>query len=369
MKKIKASLITIHTGPNFGTILQVIASVATLQKHNIDTTVVNYIPPRDSYKRIVDDAIRRFKSGSAFGKIRAILGIPKRFNVLYGYNKTYIGVLKKYCKLSGAIYESDDFSKKCPQADYYITGSDQVWNTVHNEGIDTHYFFDKIEGKKIAFSSSIGMDSLNANEREVYAKQLSTYSSISVRETKAVELLSGIGIVSTQLLDPTFMLNREEWYNTLRFQRLQDEPYIVVYAPYNTVDKTAIYNKAREIAKNKKCKIVTFSWNKFDDPDADITFKEASPLDFISLMYYAEYVITNSFHGTAFSINLNKQFLVFMPSQFTSRIESILNLCKLENRIADRVSDFNELIDYSKVNQILDYERKRAHEFLNKALA
>ena len=109
------------------------------------------------------------------------------------------------------------------------------------------------------------------------------------------------------------------------------------------------------------------------DKLADKTVFFSNPGDFLSLMYYADYVMTNSFHGTAFSINLNKQFSVYLPSSFGTRIVSILDLCGLGGRLlepAEIISDgkMDETIDYMSVNVVLDEERRKAHTFLEQAL-
>ena len=103
---------------------------------------------------------------------------------------------------------------------------------------------------------------------------------------------------------------------------------------------------------------------------ADITITYASPGDFLSLMYYANYIITNSFHGTAFSINLNKQFSVFMPSAFSTRICSIIDLCGLDERIVSNgfeVEKIYKQIDYGPINSILEREREKSIGYLKNA--
>lgn len=368
MRNKKVSLITIHTGPNFGTILQVIASNVILKNHGFDVTVVNYIPPRDSYKRIYDDTINSVKLSSGLSKIKRILGGIRRYFKVKESNSIYIGTLKKYCVLSAPIYYNDDFRKKCPIAEYYVTGSDQVWNTIHNEGIDNHYFFRGVSGVKIALSASIGMDTLSDIEKKEFYDYLSEYKAISVREQKAVELLKGINIRSVQVLDPTLMLDREKWSVTVNPRNLINKPYLLVYIPYNIHDKDMIYKFARRVAKEKGLVVITFTWSNVHDSYADLTMKNVGPIDFLSLMYYADYVITNSFHGTAFSINLNRNFWVYMPTHFTSRIESILNLCGLSDRIIDDdgiTRKIDDTIDYERVNSILNKERDRFHQFIN----
>ena len=196
---------------------------------------------------------------------------------------------------------------------------------------------------------------------------------MSVRESTAVSLLNELGLKNVQLLDPTFLIDKEEWKNYMPSNRIIRQPYLLIYAPYNTVDKDIIFHHAKIIAEKEKLKIVTFSWTYYKDKDADKTIRFAGPGDFLNLMTYADYVITNSFHGTAFAINLNKNFWVFMPSGFTTRISSVLDKFNLSNRLIDRVYTkeewrYNTTIDFVKINSILQTEREKSIQFLNRAI-
>lgn len=273
--------------------------------------------------------------------------------------------------MSAPIYDKDDFAKKCPLADYYVTGSDQVWNSKHNEGFNERYYFAHIPDTaiRISFASSIGETSLSEEHTMRIKSLLSNYKAISVREESAKRLIDGMGLMATHLLDPTFMLNKEEWMSYMS-QRIFKEKYLLVYTPYNTVDKNQIFDAARKIANKRGLKIVTFSWDWRRDKMADKTITYASPGDFLSLMWHADYVVTNSFHGTAFSINLNKQFCVFMPSAFSTRISSIVDLCGLHDKMVLDKFDLvkaTEEINYTTVNQILERERAKSIGFLKNA--
>lgn len=355
------SFITIHRGPNFGTNLQAIATSEVIKRLGFDPTLVNYIPNHRTLSNYWKTA---FKT-------------PWRLlrRIIYGYNyrrniKIYNGYLEKYCKMSLPIYDKDDFAKKCPKSDFFLTGSDQVWNSEHNLYLNKRYYFEGIEGKKIAYASSFGVETLPLDEFKEVQCLLSTYSSIAVREDSAKKLVESMGYDAIQVLDPTFMLDKDEW-KTYMSMRKVNEPYLLLYVPYNIIDKKTLYQTAREIASKRGLKVVTFSWDFHREPQADITIKYANPGDFLSLMHYAEFVITNSFHGTAFSINLNKQFLVYMPSGFGTRIESVLSLAKLEHRLMTGREDeipYNEFIDYTETNEILDTERKKSMNYLRMAL-
>lgn len=361
----KISLITIHLGSNFGSILQTIASSEILKKYGYKVVVINYIPDRCTWKRFFSAHLNNFVSF-----LKRFIAFP-----LVMINKRiYNSYLAKYTNVSKPIYSRDNFLDVCPKADIYITGSDQVWNSVHNEGLDRRYYFDGFpkDTIKIAYSSSIGRERLDSDEYIEVKRMLGRYKAISVREASAKQIIEGMGYKAIHLLDPTFMLNKEEWgkYNS---KRLVKVPYLLVYLPYNIHNKQLIYTTARKIANEKKLEIVTFSLSIRPDKLADKTIYFANPGDFLSLMEHAEYVVTNSFHGTAFSINLNKQFSVYLPTGFGTRIISVLELCSLTQRLlkADEIiskEKMNEVINYQPVNKILDEERKKAYAFLNEAL-
>ncbi len=357
----KVSIITIHVGFNFGSILQTIASTKVFRDLGCDPIVVNYIPRRVTYLQYFKDSFC-----SLFVFLRRMLALP---NVVINKH-IYQGYLKKYARVSKPIYSSEDFKKSCPAADIYVTGSDQVWNTSHNEGLDSHYFYDGINGYKISYASSIGKETLNDEEKFFFRSELASYYHISVREASAVRLMREIGIEAVQLIDPTFMLDKNEWCQYMGKRKIRD-PYLLVYLPYNIVDESLIYNDARRIAAKRKLKIVTFTWSIVINRQADITVKYASPGDFLSLIYYADVVLTNSFHGTAFSINLNKEFWTYSPSAFATRIKSILSLCHLSNRFVENRQHIDldtEKIDYTQTNMILVSERQRAISFLKDSI-
>ena len=356
--KRKVAFITVHIGVNVGSNLQAIATSEVLKKAGYDPILINYIPPRVTFKRYWSNARKSFVRF-----LKAVYGFPR----YYSLNKKFEEYQSKYCQMTKPIYDSDIFGDVIPKADIYMTGSDQVWNFVHNEGYDYHYFFEGIIGKKISYAASIGMSTLKPEEEGILKERLLDYDKITVREDKAVELLRGIGIESEQVIDPTLMLNKDEWEKYMS-ESLVNEPYVLVYHPYNIVDIQKIYEVARKIADKKRLKVVSFLWwERKPIKHADRTIFNASPGEFLSLMYHADYIITNSFHGTAFSINFNKQFWVFSPSKFSSRITSIIKMLGIENRLINTQIEDNEidnLIEYDVINRKLDSERACAMEYL-----
>lgn len=356
------AFITIHVGYNFGSVLQTIATARLLRDSEMNPVCINYIPPRVTERRYWEEG-----NTGVLRIIRRLLYFPIHYYSKWKYNK----YLSKHCPLSKPIYWEDDFVSMCPKADVYLTGSDQVWNFKHNEGIDSHYFFEGITGKKVAFASSIGMTELPQDYKEYMVRALRSYKTLSVRESSAVTILSELGIKSEQLIDPTLMIDKTIWPQYAS-KRLVKDPYIFVYLPYNVSNKGMVYSTVRKISDRRRLKIVTFSWDYRKDKMADKTITFADPGDILSLFIYADYVVTNSFHGTAFSINLNKQFWVYMPSHFSTRLLSLIELCGLYDRMLDgeiEENAINTTIDFTNANRVLEKEREKAKSFIIKALS
>lgn len=357
----KIAFITIHVGFNFGSVLQAIATNQFLLKFAAEIELIDYIPPKRTIKHYFKSAKKIRK------KIHKIIFFPE-----YLYNlRIYKNALEQHCKLSKPIYRREEMLQ-LPEFDYYVTGSDQVWNSIHNEGLNKLYYWDFLPptAKRIALSSSFGREELDEAEKNEVKKLLSTYQAISVREKSAKEIVKSVGLQATHLFDPTFYLTKEDWQCYMPKRKIK-EPYLLVYTPYNIVSKKEIYKTARGISDKKHLRVVTFSWNYKKEPLADKTIRYASPMDFLSLMNYADFIITNSFHGTAFSINLNKQFCVYMPSGFGTRIHSLLESCRLQERLilaGDGCDKIIKPIDYTPINIILENERRKAYDFMCQAI-
>lgn len=366
MKK-KVAIITIHIGQNHGSVLQTIATARVFKKLGMIPLVINYIPNRVTYKAYWAKCKMSFVAA-----LKQFLYFPIKYIGDIRFRK----YLTSNCEISKPIFDSsiDEVNIVYPKADYYVTGSDQVWNSVYNQGIDKHYYLDKIpeNKKRIAYAASFGREELPENELLEVQNLLNKYSAISVREKSAVSIVRAMGLDAVQLIDPTFMLNMCEWKEFMS-RRIIKVPYVMVYLPYNTTNEKEIYESVYKIADEFHLKVVTvssgkdFIFNKY----AQQNVRFSNPGDFLSLMYHSDFIVTNSFHGTAFSINFNKKFFVYMPSGYTTRIISILDLCGLKDRILTKtvtIEQMHQDINYNEVNQILESERNKAIAFLKTAL-
>jgi hypothetical protein len=196
---------------------------------------------------------------------------------------------------------------------------------------------------------------------------LARYDAISVRENSGLKVLQSLGIEGgIQLPDPTIILSQEDWQDIIA-PRLVKRPYVLVYQ-LNKNEKADRYIETFSKLKGMRLVRISYDYNHFFK--AGLLFCCPKVEEFLSLIYYADYILTDSFHGAAFSINFNKKFAVFYPPRFSTRLQSILELTGLN----DRVIEFKDLtipdrtINYERINYILNEERAKADAFLKSTL-
>lgn len=167
------------------------------------------------------------------------------------------------------------------------------------------------------------------------------------------------------ILDPTLIVSAEKWESQLSIPQSKNGRYVLIY---NLNDNLALETFARKIAKDNGIGLINrnSSWRAYFRPGKLVQFPHVE--EFLSLIKNADYIVTDSFHGTAFSLNFNKQVFVFYPDRFSTRLQSILSLTGQEHRvISDPNCNWKAIapIDYTQVNPILDNERKKALRFID----
>ena len=354
---------------NFGTYLQALATALSVKSIGCETEIIRYIRPSMTSLGHIRMVFREM------GFLHGVKGILNTYRMTRLRNKDY-QFLMKYVPVSHSYSSYVDLLSKAPQADIYMTGSDQVWNSIYNKGVDKNYFleFAPREKKRVSYAASIGMEDFPIGEKEEVKKYLRKYSYIGVREYQAQKILKNIGIESEVVLDPTLLLNYKDWCAIASdYSQRIDEKYVLVYTVETDKQNTLIEYYAKIISEKHNLKIyqVSYGEKKYKIKCADRIFAQTTPEVFLDLMKNASYVIVSSFHGTAFAINFNKQFLTISANRFNSRIENILQITKLKSRMVSDKSiniDFMDEIDYSKVQNILSIEREKSFLFLKKAL-
>ena len=356
----KVDIITLHYIWHYGSLLQTYATCKVFEKLGIEAEVIDYVRPNANENEEIKAGLtaRNYRN-----PIKSFLFVVSKKIENKRRKKFSEDFLKKYVRLTKRYSSYDELKENPPQADIYCTGSDQTWNSEYNGGFLAAYYLDfaPSERKRIGYAISIGMDKIPEDELELTRNAIMKYSAISVRENSAVKLIQDIGYSNVcQVLDPTLVLSLEDW-KPLIGKKIIDEPYILIYK-LNPNDELEVF--ASELAKRKKCKLVRVSYylNHFRNQGK----MEYSPLveDFLSLIYYSNSVITDSFHCIAFSLNFNKDLYAFYPGKYKTRISNVMDLLGVNHRIVnERGFNYSE-IDFDNVNKILSFEREKSMNFL-----
>ena len=223
--------------------------------------------------------------------------------------------------------------------------------------------------RKISYAASFGKSKLESDEVNETRRLLKRYDSISLRELSGVEIVDKLGIEnSTNVLDPTLLLSGEDW-RKISSRKFTKDRYILIYN-LNRNPRIDAYAKELSIKTGLEVRYLSYQLHEFYKNGK--MFCNPPVEDFLALIDGADYVITDSFHATAFSLNFNKEFVIVYPGKYSTRLQSILEILGLTNRVAKNERDLSIVeskIDYNRVNEILAAERKRSLLWLSNALS
>ena len=347
MKKI--GILTFHRALNYGAILQ---TYALQQKLKI------LFQTDEIY--VIDYRCTKIEKNRSFTNVIKNGNIFKGIYLLWKKIK-FIKFERKYINLSPKKYDSKNYIEIDNDFDYIIVGSDQVWN-LKITGNDKTYFlnFVKDNTKKISYAASMGNSKFD-NEEQIL-NLINSFNGISVRENETKKYFEEKNIKNVNVnIDPTLTLNLNEIEKNCNKKTKKNEKYILTY---NIKKPQKMYVLAEKLSKEKKLKVYAI-------PTAmkSVYGKRCFPniTEFINLFKNSEYVITNSFHGTVFSILFHKKMLVELdPSgNGNERIISLLKLFGLEERIMD--NDYMKIdndINWNNVEKILMKENQKVDKYL-----
>ena len=357
-KKIKVDVITLHAVQNYGSVLQALATQEILKQHGCDVTIIDNVREDVQYENLA-------KKWSGGNPIKALAIIP----TILKWKNVFQSFTKKYLDLSENTYTTeDDFESYPLDADAYCTGSDQVWNSKWNNGILPCLYLSFVPNDKykFAFSASFGQSKLSTEEINKTKSYLEQYNRISVRESEAKVILDEQYNIqdSVHLVDPTLCVSGEFWRKYETPRKIKDD-YILIY----NLNRSKEFDRyAVELSKRTGLKLVRFCtrYDQFYRPGKSMLVPEV--FDFISLIDNAKFVLTDSFHATAFSLNLHTEPICVYPKEFGGRLESILKQTNTTQRHIDNYGDFdvvNRAVDFEQVDEILSLERNKASSFID----
>ncbi len=353
--KITIGVATHCNWTSYGSILQTFALQKILKDLNINSFVFTNMKTPSPKK-----AKLNFKNGIK-PVVKYILDRPKIKQTYEIYQKN-----TKFIQKNISLTEYDnylDLLSNPPQADYYLSGSDQVINPINP---DATFFFDFVDDpqKRLTYACSMGNINVPKQNEEIFKKLINNFDLISVREEDNIDILKQYNSSAIYLrhVDPTFLLNKNEWSKFEKKYEPVNGKYILTYALFWDTSYNA---ELKKLHKQTGLKILSIS-KGFNRVYANKKLYDVGVEEFLWLVRNAEYVITSSFHGVAFSIIFEKQFSVVIDPKIPSRINSILELLNIQTKpIADlHQSDIN----YEEVSTKIKKEKERSLTYLKQII-
>lgn len=366
----KVGILTFHKALNYGAVLQAFALNKKIGEMGHESTLIDYcdIGMIEQYK------VSIFKKNISFKRTisNIITYIPRKTR----YNKFVLFSTKFLNTTSLLITDENVLRKYNFNFDAYICGSDQVWNPeIYGDTVNPIYFLDFVSNQKaikISYAASFGRDEIETKFYPEMKKYLENIKFLSVRENDGVNIIKKIsGQDSQQVVDPVFLIKPEEW-SAMDASIVIKKPYILIYLMESNLDLLKI---AHLLSKDLSIEVINITPSILKYYCVDKNIMTAGPSDFVSLIKNASYVITNSFHATAFSIIFNRPFLTLKHSKWNSRMQSLLNTFGISTQMITKLSTDDPVIlekmfhyDTNKINILIEREIRKSIDFLKKAL-
>ena len=352
--------ITCHDVYNVGASLQAYALSEYLRQQEHDVKIIDYKPDYLSKKynfKAVDNP--RYEHPFFIRWLYLILKFRKR---LYEYpgKKNFDRFRDRYLCLTKKYHSLEELEKDPPEADLYIAGSDQIWNTLFQNGRDGAFYltFASEGSTRASYAASFATETIVPEWEAQVGKWLREMDSISVREKSSLKLLERLEVKGQAVLDPVFLLPASHWKQMVLHTEELNNIFVYDFDKNEFVKKISLKVK-EQIGAN----ITSF----FKTDYADSYMKNAGPLEFLTMIYQSKVIISNSFHATVFSLIFHKEFYVIKRNEnINIRMVDLLKLVGLEDRLIsdEKGLEYVQQIKWEKVDSIIQMERKKATQYL-----
>lgn len=349
----KVGILTFVKISNYGALLQAYGLQTAIEKCGANAELLNYYGPM--YQKGKVPLVSKINGAIKSALVNISGGIRREKE----YKERHLNLSKEFTPES--IAQAND------EYDKFIVGSDQVWNMDLVKG-DRNFLLEFVNDnkKKNSYAASIGGDKIVERYHDIVGELLRGFGGmITVREKTAQKLLQEeFGISSKVVLDPTLLLGKDDWSKVAVMPKMKKE-YIVIYQMGRS--KTLI-KAAAEDAKRSNMQLVSLK-PSLDNLICGKNCYGAGPAEFVGWFLGASKVYTNSFHGTAFAVNFNKDLHVefLKKGNVNSRIGDFLNGCRIKHRtLGTEPYDAEMPIDFDQVNALLNDMRKESNEVLRK---
>lgn len=369
----KAGLITFHYAHHYGAQLQAYALNHTIEKLGIPCEIIDYV------RQDTLSGSSLIKSGFSPRVLLSNAHTLLHYKRFKRRSDRFLDFYRNRLKLGSRRYHTaSELAANPPSYDVLVCGSDQVWNPmIFSEKDFDPSFFMHFSGdtRRIAYAPSFGISSIPEDKKETLKAYVEGFDALSVREAQGADILRElIARPVPVVLDPTLLLNEADW-SELCAPSPMDRPYILSYF---ITDPTPFFPVLEQIQAKLGLPVVCLCGARKKVPGTIRLVYDAGPQEFLSLFKHADFVLTNSFHGTVFSVQFRRPFYSFQknkassanPAEVGSRLSNILTQLGLEDRLlgADSLLQALDAIDFSQVTEKLNAKREESLNFLKEAL-
>jgi hypothetical protein len=358
----KTGILTFHRALNYGAFLQAYATKSFLSSCGYEAEMVDYWPKEHAdyvnRRRLTAKGV----SGKCKQAILYLLSKPlfhKRTRKMERLRERYLEIGPTPAYRSGAELAQTDY-------DVVVYGSDQIWwnHAIYSDKIaydDTYWgYYLPAKTKRVAYAPSMGIIDIREEDKAFISKSLLNFDSLSTRETTLRDALLPYTDKDIQVvLDPVFLPDKDFWLRQIP-KRLIEVPYLLYYS---LIPSKEAHNHAVQMAKAKGLRLIEVTAKVRDFRPLPNLIQTADALEFLSLIHYADYVVSTSFHGTAFSIILEKQFCVVGQGNRSGRVLSLLGQLGIRERYTEDPASLG-IIDYEPVRERLIPLQKASREYL-----
>lgn len=366
------NVITRHAPTNYGSLLQAIATQRVIMNLGHECRIINYIPKCETGVRMAITQLEqktKWKRNPIKKAIYLMVAEPETLLM----DRKFLAMRKKYLLMGPCCATTGELKKLYAEKkdEVFLTGSDQVWGPISTGHYDPTYFLDFVpkSSRKLAFAASFGKAIFDEQTLKEYGVLLKKYDSLAVRENVAVELLKKMDISAKQVLDPTLLMDADAWSEYVKPMK-KPEKYVLVYQIHAN---SSLDHYAVKFAEKAELPLLRVSPLLHQAKRSGKFVYCPDISGFLDLIKNAAYMVTDSFHGTAFAINFNTQFVEVLPNTGTSsRNQSILELTGLTDRIVRDLNDFSYIdqeIDFKEANEKIGTSRIESIRILEEMLA
>lgn len=361
----RIGILTYHRAHNYGAMLQAYALQQFLQSKGHQVEFIDYWPKEHLRQYQLLKPLR----GTFIQRLVSLFSLSATFVRRALRIRQYKAFARDVLHLPSAIRYPQHGATICEHYDCVVVGSDQIWR--HHEtngrylGLDETYFCQTLQypARCISYAASMGVLEMNDGDKQKFKNYVSAFETIYVREQGLSNLIKSLGYEASVVLDPTLLLDKVQWNQLLPQNRYSKEKYLLYY---EIIDSKEALLFAKQKAKELGCRLLVMDAFIHTIPRPG-HIQLASPISFMHAIRDAEFLVLTSFHGTAFSLIFEKQFVATGMRNNADRVQTLLNAVGLHDYYQPTPKNLPS-IDYSQVKQKLLQLRAESQDALTTAI-